>query len=91
MSTRAEINTLNNKLEVANKVYDDYHKYVDFKTEWWYDTDIDKLFEDNEMKKQISDEIYKSREKSQFLCLKDGLSPKEIIQSSKTQKASALK
>ena len=43
------------------------------------------------MKKQISDEIYKSREKSQFLCLKDGLSPKEVIQSSKTQKASGLK
>lgn len=38
--------SLNHKEEVANKIYDDYQKLVDFNKEVWYDKDIDELYDD---------------------------------------------
>lgn len=56
-------------MQAVGKIYDDYHKLVDFKTECWYDKDVDQLYDDMVIG-TLDEEVYMPKEKPPLISLK---------------------
>jgi len=60
---------LETKSEAIQRIFDDYHKLVEFQEECWYDKDIDELYDDMVLA-HLDEEVYMPKDKAPLISLK---------------------